>query len=73
MFFKAKEANMNMRAVFLHVLADALGSVIVIISALLNKFQVELGIPKKFIVLIDPILCLCLVGLILSTALPLCK
>lgn len=64
---------MNMRAVFLHVLADALGSVIVIVSALLNKFQAELTIPKKVIDLIDPILCLCLVALILSTALPLCN
>ncbi len=62
-----------MRAVFLHVLADALGSVIVIISALLNKFQNQLHIPKKIIDLIDPILCLCLVSLILSSTLPLCK
>jgi zinc transporter 1 len=64
---------MNMRAVFLHVLADALGSVIVIISALLNKFQHELHIPKKIIDLVDPMLCICLVTLILSTALPLCN
>ena len=72
-FIKAKEANMNMRAIFLHVLADALGSVIVIISALLNKFQEELEISKNIIGLIDPILCFCLVALILSTTLPLCK
>lgn len=64
---------MNMRAVFIHVMADALGSVIVIISALLNKFQDELHVPKKLINYIDPILCLCLVTLILSTALPLLK
>jgi len=69
----SKEANMNMRAVFLHVLADALGSVIVIISALLNKFQNELKIPEKLINLADPVLCLCLVALILSSTLPLLK
>lgn len=69
----SSDANMNMRAVFLHIMADALGSVIVIISALLNKFQDELHVPKKIIDLIDPVLCLCLVFLILSTALPLLK
>lgn len=69
----SSEANMNMRAVFLHVLADALGSVIVIISALLNKYQEELKLPETLINLIDPVLCLCLVTLILSTALPLLK
>ena len=31
-------AQLNMRAVFLHVLGDALGSVVVIISAVLIKF-----------------------------------
>ena len=64
---------MNMRAVFLHVLADALGSVIVIISALLNKYQVQLNIPKRVTVYIDPVLCLALVVLILSSTLPLLK
>lgn len=69
----SSEANMNMRAVFLHVLADALGSVIVIISALLNKYQKQLRLPDTLINLIDPVLCLCLVSLILSTAIPLLK
>jgi zinc transporter 1 len=69
----SKEANMNMRAVFLHVLADALGSVIVIISALLNIYQSELHIPKIVIDYIDPVLCLCLVTLILTSTLPLLK
>lgn len=32
-------AQMNMRGVFLHVLADALGSVIVIISAAVSSFR----------------------------------
>lgn len=69
----SKEANMNMRAVFLHVLADALGSVIVIISALLNIFQKELHIPKIVTDYIDPVLCLCLVSLILASTLPLLR
>ena len=34
-------AQLNMKAVFLHVLGDALGSVVVIISALLIKFLEE--------------------------------
>jgi Co/Zn/Cd efflux system component len=48
--------NLNVKAVFLHVLADALGSVIVIISALLNKFQKEIGISQKIVSVVDPIL-----------------
>jgi len=31
-------AQLNMRGVFLHVLGDALGSVVVIVSALVIKF-----------------------------------
>jgi zinc transporter 1 len=69
----SKEANMNMRAVFLHVLADALGSIIVIISALLNIFRNELKIPSSVINYVDPVLCLGLVILILSSTIPLCK
>jgi solute carrier family 30 (zinc transporter), member 1 len=72
LYFIASEANMNIRAVFLHVLADALGSVIVIISALLNKYQKELKINQDAILLIDPILCLALVALILGATIPLC-
>lgn len=68
----SNEANMNMRAVFLHVLADALGSIIVIISALLNIFRNELKIPTSVINYVDPVLCLGLVILILSSTIPLC-
>ena len=64
---------MNMKAVFLHVLADALGSVIVIISALLNIYQHNLGIEEKYIVYIDPVLSLILIVLILASTLPLRK
>lgn len=69
----SSKANMNIRAVFLHVMADALGSIFVIISALINKYQNELGVPKKAVNFIDPVLCLCLITLILSTAVPLLK
>ncbi len=34
----ASSAQLNMRGVYLHVLGDALGSVVVIISALVIKF-----------------------------------
>ena len=59
---------------FIHiVLTDALGSVIVVLSALLNIYQKDLHIPKAVIVYIDPVLCLALVVIILSSTLPLCK
>jgi len=44
-------AQLNMKAVFLHVLGDALGSVVVIISALLIKF-----IEADWKYRIDPVL-----------------
>jgi len=44
-------AQLNMRAVFLHVLGDALGSVVVIISALLIKF-----LDAEWKYKIDPVL-----------------
>jgi len=59
-------SNMNMRGVFLHVMADALGSVIVIISALIMwKTEWEY---KKYV---DPGLSLLLVLLILKSVWPL--
>lgn len=59
-------SNMNMRGVFLHVMADALGSVIVIISALIMwKTDWEY---KKYV---DPGLSLLLVLLILKSVWPL--
>ena len=44
-------AQLNMRAVFLHVLGDALGSVVVIISAIVIKF-----IDADWKYKIDPVL-----------------
>ena len=62
-------AQMNMKGVFLHVLADALGSVIVMISA-----TIILQYPEwKYNVYIDPTLSMLMVMLILKTTWPLCK
>ncbi|CAF1259396.1 unnamed protein product [Adineta ricciae] len=67
-----KKASMNMHGVFLHVLADALGSIVVIISALMIKF-----IPhdpentKHWTVYIDPTLSVIIVIIISMSALPL--
>jgi solute carrier family 30 (zinc transporter), member 1 len=36
--FTESSSQLNMRGVFLHVLGDALGSVVVIVSALIIKF-----------------------------------
>ncbi|XP_046573837.1 zinc transporter 1-like [Haliotis rubra] len=62
------QSQLNMRGVFLHVLGDALGSVIVIISALVIWF-VE-GDWKYYV---DPVMSVLLVIIIISTTIPLCK
>jgi len=59
-------SNMNMRGVFLHVMADALGSVIVIISAVI-MWQTE----WKYKYYVDPGLSILLVILILKSVWPL--
>ncbi|CAH1786402.1 unnamed protein product, partial [Owenia fusiformis] len=66
---KAKNsAQLNMRGVFLHVMGDALGSVIVIISALVIWFGN--GDWKYYL---DPVMSILLVLIILSTTIPLLK
>ncbi|KAH1021131.1 hypothetical protein HUJ04_010684 [Dendroctonus ponderosae] len=60
--------NMNMRGVFLHVLSDALGSVIVIVSALIFWLT-----DWKYKYYIDPALSLLLVLLILHSVWPLLR
>jgi cation diffusion facilitator family transporter len=60
-------SNMNMRGVFLHVMADALGSVIVIISALIMWFVKG----QEWTKYVDPGLSLLLVLLILRSVWPL--
>lgn len=59
---------MNMRGVFLHVLSDALGSVVVIISALVIWLT-----QWEYTKYIDPALSIALVCLIMYSTWPLCK
>ena len=65
---KHKSKNMNMHGVFLHVLADALGSVIVIISALIVLYT-----DWSFNIYVDPSLSVIMVVIISYSTLPLCK
>ena len=58
---KSLLAQMNMRGVFLHVLADALGSVVVIISALI-MWQTE----WEYKIYVDPALSLLLVCIMMK-------
>ena len=60
-----KKASMNMHGVFLHVLADALGSVVVIISALVIKFVPhDQNDRRHWTVYIDPLLSVIIVIII---------
>ena len=62
---KKKSASMNMHGVFLHVLADALGSVVVIISALIIKLVPHDPADRKhWTVYIDPTLSVAIVIII---------
>ncbi|XP_045136293.1 zinc/cadmium resistance protein-like isoform X1 [Portunus trituberculatus] len=61
-------SQMNMRGVFLHVLSDAMGSVVVIISALVVWLT-----DWQYSAYIDPALSLCLVTLITVSTWPLLK
>ncbi|XP_020908742.1 zinc transporter 1 [Exaiptasia diaphana] len=61
-------AQLNMRAVYLHVLGDALGSVIVIISALIIMFA-----KGKWTLYVDPVMSIFMTCLILRTSIPLMK
>ena len=60
--------QMNMRGVFLHVLADAIGSVIVIISAV-----VIWKTDWEYRMYVDPALSMIMVMLILRSVYPLCE
>lgn len=61
-------AQLNMRGVYLHVLGDALGSVIVIISALIIKFA-----SGEWTIYVDPGMSIFMVLLILKTSIPLMR
>ncbi|XP_076312006.1 uncharacterized protein LOC143225825 isoform X2 [Tachypleus tridentatus] len=62
----ASSSQMNMKGVFLHVLADALGSVIVIISALIIWLT-----EWKYRFYVDPALSVVMVCLIMASTCPL--
>jgi zinc transporter 1 len=71
---KKKKASMNMHGVFLHVLADALGSIVVIISALLIKFVPHDPTDvKHWTSYIDPTLSIIIVTIITISTIPLFK
>ena len=62
---------MNMHGVFLHVLADALGSVVVIASALIVKFVPhEPDDTTHWTVYVDPTLSIIIIIIIASSAIP---
>ncbi|BFZ16030.1 hypothetical protein BsWGS_19069 [Bradybaena similaris] len=64
----ASSQQLNMRGVFLHVLGDALGSVVVVISALVIMFA-----EGDWRFYIDPAMSVFMVIIILSTTIPLLK
>ena len=65
---KKPSAQLNMKGVFLHVLADALGSIVVIISALIIWLT-----DWEYRMYADPTLSICLVVLIMWSTWPLRK
>ena len=64
---------MNIRGVFLHILADALGSVVVIITATVISYAPAISGSETYKLYIDPVLSLLLVAFILTSAWPLLK
>lgn len=64
----ASASQMNMRGVFLHLMADALGSVIVVISALIIWLT-----TWEYRMYVDPMLSVVMVVIILSSVWPLCE
>ncbi|XP_005112465.1 zinc/cadmium resistance protein [Aplysia californica] len=64
----AHSSQLNMRGVFLHVLGDALGSIVVIVSALVIMF-----VDGDWKYSVDPGMSIVMVIIILSTTIPLLK
>ncbi|CAK8685194.1 unnamed protein product [Clavelina lepadiformis] len=62
------DSQLNMKGVFLHVLGDALGSVVVIISALIIYF-----VEEDWRYYADPVMTLVIAGIIMYTTIPLLK
>ncbi|XP_032230523.2 zinc transporter 1 isoform X2 [Nematostella vectensis] len=65
---QTSSAQLNMRAVYLHVLGDALGSVIVMVSGFIIKYA-----SGKWTLYVDPGMSILLVCLILRTSIPLMR
>lgn len=72
---RQRKNTMNMRAIFLHVLADALGSVAVVITALVLLITTDNGSSPAtgFVRYVDPLASLAIVLLMLMHAVPLAK
>lgn len=65
--------SLNMKGVFLHFLGDALGSVAVVVSALLNLLLPPSTISNQWVVYVDPIASLLISILLICTAVPLVR
>lgn len=59
---------MNMKGVFLHIVTDFIGSVIVILTASISLWFPDLGLLKLYM---DPVLSMCMVVLIMISTIPL--
>ncbi|XP_075926682.1 proton-coupled zinc antiporter SLC30A1-like [Petromyzon marinus] len=87
---EATGSQMNMHGVFLHVLGDALGSVVVVVNALVYSHFEGSCVPEAhddgegparhhrhhrrcWVHYLDPSLCLLIVAILLSTAVPLLR
>uniref|UniRef100_A0A8C6ZLG8 Solute carrier family 30 member 1 n=1 Tax=Nothoprocta perdicaria TaxID=30464 RepID=A0A8C6ZLG8_NOTPE len=68
-------AQLNMRGVFLHVFGDALGSVIVVVNALLfySLWNPVTVAGPCWLLYLDPVLCLIMVCILLYTTYPLLR
>uniref|UniRef100_A0A4W4E4Z7 Solute carrier family 30 member 1b n=1 Tax=Electrophorus electricus TaxID=8005 RepID=A0A4W4E4Z7_ELEEL len=65
-------SQLNMRGVFLHVLGDALGSIIVVVNALIFTFVWKPSAPC-WVLYLDPTLCIMMVVILFYTTFPLLK
>ena len=70
---KSTKINLNIRGVFLHVLADALGSVAVILSTLLVKYVPSNEKEHQWKFYVDPMLSLLIALFIIISTIPLLK
>ncbi|KAG5846315.1 hypothetical protein ANANG_G00113640 [Anguilla anguilla] len=77
----AAASQLNMHGVFLHVLGDAMGSVIVVVNALIFTFVWQPCVPGEaaaeagpcWVLYLDPTLCVIMVLILLRTTYPLLK